>query len=122
MRSLAQSAKRQDLAGNASKNSLFSRRDAVAGLRHLKIALPTIYGHQIGHQLSCHCERRAIGIAFLLFAVVEQGQHRAVARRHLGRLDQRRLQMLVALFGQRRPLRRVALNLFCTGSLSTRSS
>ena len=35
--------------------------------RHLKIPLPTVDRHQIGHQLPRHRQRRAIGIAFLLF-------------------------------------------------------
>jgi len=41
--------------------------------------------------------RGAIGIAFLLFLVIEHGQLRAVSGRHLGRFDQCRLQMFVAL-------------------------
>jgi hypothetical protein len=49
------------------------RSDAATGLCSLKIPLPTIDGHEVGHQLSCHCQRRAIGIALLLFLVVEHG-------------------------------------------------
>ncbi len=69
------------------------------------MALPAIHGHQVGHQLPCHCQRRAIGVASLLLLVVERRQRRAVARRHLGGFDQCRLQMLVALLGDRRALR-----------------
>jgi len=87
-------------------------RSDVTGTRHLKVPLPAVHGHQVGQQLSRHCQRRAIGIAFLLFLVIPHGQLRAVARRHLGRFDQRGRQMLVALLGQRRALhqlRRTAL-------------
>ena len=49
------------------------RSDAATRLCSLKIPLPTIDGHQVGHQLSCHCQRRAIGIALLFFLVVEHG-------------------------------------------------
>jgi hypothetical protein len=67
------------------------RGDAVTRLHYLKIPLPTIDGHEVGHQLPCYRQRCAIGIAFLLFLVIEHGQLRAVSRRHLRRLDQRRL-------------------------------
>lgn len=42
---------------------------AVARLHYLKIALPAVNRHEVGHQLTCHRERRAIDIAFLLFLV-----------------------------------------------------
>src|SRR6267143_4025903 len=47
------------------------RSDAVTRLHHLKIPLPTVDRHGVGHQLSCHPQRRALGIAFLLFPVIE---------------------------------------------------
>src|SRR5467141_2937057 len=65
------------------------RSDAVR-FQHLKIPLPTVDGHEVGHQLPCHRQRGAIGIAFLFFSVIEHGQFRAVARRHLCCFDQRR--------------------------------
>src|SRR5713226_6891301 len=46
------------------------RSDAVR-LHHLKIALPTVDRHEIGHQLSCHRQRGAIGVAFLFFLIIE---------------------------------------------------
>jgi hypothetical protein len=49
------------------------RSDAVTRLHQLKIALPAVDGHEVGHQLPCHRQRRAIGIAFLLFLVIEHG-------------------------------------------------
>src|SRR6266403_3891509 len=70
--------------------------DAVR-LHHLKIALSTVDRHEVSHQLPCHRQSRAIGIAFLLFLVIDHGQLRAVARGHLCCFDQRRLQMFVAL-------------------------
>src|SRR5467141_4016320 len=42
------------------------RSDAVR-LHYNKIPLPTVDRHEVGHQLPCHRQRRAIGIAFLLF-------------------------------------------------------
>src|SRR5580692_1540160 len=63
-----------------------------------ELFLTAIHGNQVRDELARHRQRRAVGIAFLLFLVVEHGQLRAVARRHLRRLDERRLQMLVALF------------------------
>jgi len=38
------------------------------------MALPTIHGHQVGHQFSGHRQRGTIGIALLLFPVIEQRQ------------------------------------------------
>ena len=67
------------------------RSDTVVRLHHLKIPLPTVDRHEVGHQLPCYGQRGTIGIAFLLFLVIEHGQLRAVARRHLRRLDQRGL-------------------------------
>src|SRR5712664_3838084 len=67
------------------------RSDVATRLCYLKIPLPTVDGHEVGHQLSCHRQRCAIRIALLLFLVVEHSQLRAVARRHLRRLDQRGL-------------------------------
>ena len=67
------------------------RSDVATRLCYSKIPLPTVDGHEVGHQLSCHRQRRAIRIALLFFLVVEHGQLRAVARRHLRRLDQRGL-------------------------------
>src|SRR5216684_6297687 len=86
------------------------RSDAVR-FHHLKMPLPTVYRHEVGHQLSCYCQCGPIGIAFLFFLVIEHRQVRAVAWRHLRRLDQRALQVLVALFGQRRALNRAARTL-----------
>ena len=83
------------------------RSGAVAGFGHLKIALPSIDGHQVSHQLPGHRQCRPIGIALLFLLVIEQGQLRAVARRHFGGFDQRGLQMFVALFGDRCALYRV---------------
>src|ERR1700689_4710091 len=67
------------------------RSDAAAPLCSLKIPLPTIDGHEVGHQLSCHCQRRAIRITLLFFLVVQHGQLRTIAWGHLRRLDQRSL-------------------------------
>src|SRR6266852_6971274 len=82
-------------ATRSKKSSLFAasvlRSDVATRLCYLKIPLPTVDGHEVGHQLSCHRQRCAIRIALLLFLVVEHGQLRAVARRHLRRLDQRGL-------------------------------
>ena len=47
------------------------RSDAVTCLRHLKIPLTTVDRHEVGHQLSCYRQRGTIGIAFLLFLVIE---------------------------------------------------
>src|SRR5882724_11145124 len=66
------------------------RSDAVR-FHRLKIPLTTVDRHEVGHQLSCYRQRGTIGIAFLLFLVIEHRQVRAVARRHLRRLDQRGL-------------------------------
>jgi hypothetical protein len=66
-------------------------RSDFARLCYLKIPLPTVDGHEIGHQLSCYRQRCAIRIALLSFLVVEHGQFRVIARCHLRRLDQRGL-------------------------------
>jgi hypothetical protein len=49
------------------------RSDAVR-LYQRKIPLPTVHRHEVGHQLPCHRQRRAIGIAFLLFLVNCRGE------------------------------------------------
>jgi hypothetical protein len=36
--------------------------------------LAPIHRNQVRHELSCHCQRRAIGVAFLLFPVIEHRQ------------------------------------------------
>src|SRR5713101_4717164 len=41
------------------------RSDAVTRLHHLKIPLPTVDRHEVGHQLPCYGQRCAIRIAFL---------------------------------------------------------
>src|SRR6266481_5628044 len=74
------------------------RSDAVR-LDHLKIPLPAVDRHEVGHQLPCHRQRCAIRIAFLLFLGIEHGQLGAVTWRHLCCFYQRRLQMFVALLG-----------------------
>src|SRR6266446_2274362 len=77
------------------------RGGAVFSFYYKKVFLATIHGNQVSHELSCYGQRRAIGVALLFFPVVEHRQVRAVSRRHLGRLDQHRLQMLVALLRER---------------------
>src|SRR4029077_1007033 len=67
------------------------RSDIATRLGYLKIPLPTVDRHEVGHQLSGHCQRRAVGITLPFFLVVEHGQLRTVAGGHLGRLDQRGL-------------------------------
>jgi hypothetical protein len=74
------------------------RSDAATCFRHLKIPRFPVYGYEVGPQFARHRQLCAIGVAFLPFLVIEHGQFQAVARRHLDRLDQRRLQMFVALF------------------------
>src|SRR5580704_16965709 len=58
-------------------------RSDVARIHHLKSPLSAVHRHEVGHQLSRHRQRRAIGIAFLLLLVVEHSQRRAVSGCHL---------------------------------------
>src|SRR6266404_9102084 len=74
------------------------RGGAVFSFYCKELFLTTIHGNQVGDELARHCQRRAVGIAFLFLLVVEHGQLRAVSGRHLVRFDQCRLQMFVALF------------------------
>ena len=64
------------------------RSDFATHLGDLKIPLPAVDRHEIGHQLPCHGQHGAVGITLPFFLVVEHGQLRTVARGHLGRLDQ----------------------------------
>jgi len=101
LRSRAQSAQRQDLAGDALKKILLAARPLCGGARFVldyqKVSLTAIDRHQIRDQLPGYGQRRAIGITLLLFLVIQHGQRRAVAWGHLRRFDQCRLQMFVAL-------------------------
>jgi tetratricopeptide (TPR) repeat protein len=46
----------------------------VGRFHYLKNPLPTVDRHEVSHQLSRHCQRCAIGVAFLFFLVIEHGQ------------------------------------------------
>ena len=116
MRSRAQSSYRQDLAGGALKKLGLAAWPLGGGARlvldHHKVSLTAIDRQKIRDQFPGHGERRAIGIAFLFFSVIEQRQSRTVARRHLRCFDQGRLQMFVTLLGSGRalhPVRRTLL-------------
>jgi hypothetical protein len=47
------------------------RSGAMIQIRYLKIPLPAIDRHKIGHQLPRYRQRGPVGIAFLLFSVIE---------------------------------------------------
>src|SRR6266568_4027907 len=67
------------------------RGGAVFSFYCKELFLTAIHGNQVGHELARHCQRGAVGIAFLFLLVVEHGQLRAVARGHFCRFDQRGL-------------------------------
>jgi len=46
-----------------------------------EIPLPTIYGKQIRNHLPSYRKRRPIGIALLLFFLVDQSEFRVLSRR-----------------------------------------
>src|SRR5712692_5748439 len=73
------------------------RGGAVFVFYYQKVFLAAIDGNQVGHELPRHGQRGAIDVALLLFPVIEHRQVHTVSRRHLGCLDQCRLQMFVAL-------------------------
>src|SRR5208282_2054762 len=79
-----------------------------------ELFLAAIHGNQVRDELARHGERGAIGVAFLSLLVIQHGQLRTVAWCHFRCLDQRGLQMLVSLFGQRRALHGAAGTLLST--------
>ena len=56
-------------------------------IEHEEMGLPTVHGHQVGHQFPGDRQGRAIHIPFLPLFVVKLCQRRVVARGHLRRLD-----------------------------------
>src|SRR5438445_1117840 len=66
-----------------------------------EIALPPIHGEQISHHLPSHRQRRSIGISFLLFSFIDQGQIMILSGCQLRGFHQHTLDMFVALFGKR---------------------
>ncbi len=81
------------------------RGDAVFVFYYQKVFLAAVHGHQVGHELPCHSQRGPIGISLLLLS-----GHRSCASAGLFRgasfaaSIRMRLQMLVALLGERRAL------------------
>src|SRR5205814_2589506 len=65
-----------------------------------EIALPPINGEQISHHLPSHRQRRSIGISFLLFSFIDQGQIMILSGCQLRGFHQHTLDMFVALFGK----------------------
>jgi hypothetical protein len=95
----------QDLAACALRDpdafslrwrGFLGRRPAALCYRY-KISLFSIHGHQICNHLSSNRQRRSIGVPFLLFVFINQGQTVIVSGRQLCRFHQHTLDMLVAL-------------------------
>ena len=66
-----------------------------------EISLSSIYGEKICDHLARYRKRRSIGVPFLFFSFIEQGQIVILSGRQLRSLDQNKLDILVALFGNR---------------------
>src|SRR5439155_514461 len=79
-----------------------------------EIALPPIHGEQISHHLPSYGQRRSIGISFLLFSFIDQGQIMILSGCQLRGFHQHTLDMFVALFGKRGAHHLVGRALFIT--------
>ena len=63
-----------------------------------------IHGEQVCRQLACHRQRGTVPVATLSFSFIDECQCRMISRSQGGCLHQDRLQVLVALFRDGRPL------------------
>src|SRR5207245_2274415 len=79
-----------------------------------EIALPPIHGEQISHHLPSYGQRRSIGISFLLFSFIDQGQIMILSGCPLRGFHQHTLDTFVALFGKRGAHHLVGRALFIT--------
>jgi hypothetical protein len=68
--------------------------------RH-EIPLSSIYGEKICDHLARYRKRRSIGVPFLFLSFIEQRKIVILSGRQLRSLDQHKLDILVALFGNR---------------------
>jgi len=64
--------------------------------------LSSINGEQICDHLARYRKRRSIGVSFLFLSFIEQPKIVILSGRQLRCLDQHKLDILVALFGNRR--------------------
>src|SRR5256884_854496 len=94
--------------------SRFLGRYAPRICERYEIALPPINGEQISHHLPSHRQRRSIGISFLLFSFIDQGQIMILSGCQLRGFHQHTLDMFVALFGKRGAHHLVGRALFIT--------
>src|SRR5256886_14088032 len=94
--------------------SRFLGRYAPRICERYEIALPPINGEQISHHLPSYGQRRSIGISFLLFSFIDQGQIMILSGCQLRGFHQHTLDMFVALFGKRGAHHLVGRALFIT--------
>ena len=83
----------------------FLGRGASAIFCRHEISLSSIHGEQIRDHLARYCKRRSIGVPFLFLSFIEQRKIVILSGRQLRCLDQHKLDILVALFGNRRAKR-----------------
>jgi hypothetical protein len=79
----------------------FSGRVASAIFCRHEMLLSSIHGEKICDHLARYRKRRSIGVPFLFFSFIEQRKIVILSRRQLRSLDQHKLDILVALFGNR---------------------
>jgi hypothetical protein len=79
----------------------FSGRVASAIFCRHEIPLSSIHGEKICDHLARYRKRRSIGVPFLFFSFIEQREIVILSGRQLRSLDQHKLDILVALFGNR---------------------
>ena len=98
----------QDLAACALCDSVFSpggprflSRYTPGICERYEVALPSIDGEQISHHFPSNGQRRSIGVPFLFLSFIEQRKIVILSGRQLRCLDQHKLDILVALFGNR---------------------
>ena len=71
---------------------------------HYELSTAAVDRKQIGYKLPCHREGGTVGMALLLFRLIDQSQVGAQPRSKLGRFDEHRLQVLIPLPGDRHAL------------------
>jgi len=81
--------------------SWFSGRVASAIFCRHEIPLSSIHGEKICDHLARYRKRRSIGVPFLFLSFIEQRKIVILSGRQLRSLDQHKLDILVALFGNR---------------------
>ena len=79
----------------------FSGRVASAIFCRHEIPLSSIHGEKICDHLARYRKRRSIGVPFLFLSFIEQRKIVILSGRQLRGLDQHKLDILVALFGNR---------------------